>query len=208
MSTVDGARSVIGASDETFEHVCEPCSYRGIQKEAAHVCHNCREMFCQSCMYSHKGQKMSRSHKVVPISELFKRRVDPKQTSTCSVLCDCNKTLEVAIYCEAHDDAMCLACSFIKHKACVVVSIEEKSASYAIGMLLVDRRVHKLSAEVDKIFNERKFDVQTLRSMKNSAKEDIKRFRQEIDQCLDLIEQNTLRALDLRCLQVQSAKRY
>ena len=64
MASDDGAQSLHVGSDAVYTHPCEPCDYRGVNREALTFCRNCKEYMCHLCTESHKGQKMSRNHKL------------------------------------------------------------------------------------------------------------------------------------------------
>lgn len=209
MSAVDGTHSVQKASEETFEHVCDPCHFRGIQKEATDFCYDCQEMLCRNCTDSHKGQKISRNHKISSVGELSDGAIS-RPSLGCRVLCDCSQNLEVAFYCQKHDDVFCQACGIIKHRTCNTVSISEHSASNSKAKLaFLGQKANKINAEIDEILNETKCNLNAHISQKEKVKTDIRNFRKEINRQLDLMEQNILQELDQRdLLNQQEADRY
>ena len=136
MSSVDGARSMLGGSEETFDNACDPCSFLGLQKEGTTFCKNCQEKLCKTCTAAHKGQKITRNHELVPVSKLQKNMI-PHQGTSSMVLCECSQNAGVAIFCQDHDDVICQSCAVIKHRACKTVAIGDKIAPYQKRNLLM-----------------------------------------------------------------------
>ena len=195
MSSVADSRSLQRGSEETFEHVCDTCNYRGIQKETTTYCNICEETFCQTCADGHKGQKISRNHEIVSISQLPRQAVI-KQRPSCRILCECSQNSEVVIYCQT---VICLACSVMKHRLCQTVSVAEKGDSYPkANFAVVAQRAKKLNNETHQLLNERKSDLRSYTTLKEKAKREIQNFRKKINRQIDLMEQTTLKELENR----------
>ena len=79
MASDDGAQCLHVGSDAVYTYTCEPCDYRGVNREAITFCRNCKEYMCHLCTESHKGQKMSRNHKLLDVKDMT-----GMQTSTVS----------------------------------------------------------------------------------------------------------------------------
>ena len=198
MSSVAGSRSVHGGSEETFDNVCEPCHYRGIQKQGISYCQNCQEKLCQTCADTHKGQKMSRNHDLVAVSK-FQTKAVPQQRATCIVMCDCSQSSAVVVYCRDHDDVICQSCAVTKHRTCKTISICEKCASYPKEKFAaVALRASKLNDKTDQLLDERKSNLKSYATVTDKAKEDIQKYRQEINRQIDMMEQAMLSDLDDR----------
>ena len=196
MSSVAGSTSLLGASDETFNHICDPCNFRGVQKQGTSYCKHCKEKFCETCADVHKGQTISRNHDLIPISKLSVTAAPP---TTCNVLCDCSQNSAVVDYCQDHDDVICQTCCLTKHRACKTVSIGEKSASYQRGKFsVVAQKVDMLNDETDWILDERQSELKSNTTMTKGAKEDTRKYRQEINRKLDMMENEMLIEIDRR----------
>ena len=189
MSSVDGARSVQGGSEETFDNACDPCSYLGLQKQGVSYCNTCGESLCKSCADTHKGQKITRNHNLVPVFKLQKKMVPSKRVSSL-VLCDCSQNAGVAIFCQDHDDVICQSCAVIKHRACKTLALGDKIASYQNEQFAdVAQKADKLNDETDQILNERRSELESYSTMTEKAKGDVQNFRQDINRQIDQIEQ-------------------
>ena len=196
MASVDRASTLLGASDETFDHICDPCNFRGTQKQGTSYCKHCKEKLCQTCTDAHKGQQISRNHNLIPISKLSVTAAPP---TTCNVLCDCSQNSAVVKYCQDHDDVICQPCCFTKHRACKTVSIGEKSASYQRGKFTaVALKADMLSDDTDRALDERKSDLQLYTTMTETAKTDMGKYREKINSQFDAMEKEILAELDRR----------
>ena len=196
MSSVAGARSLLGASEETFDHMCDPCNFRGVQKQGTSYCKHCNETFCQTCADVHKGQTIKRNHDLLAVSRLSMTATPP---TTCNVLCDCSQKSAVVDYCQDHDDVICQSCCVTKHRACKTVSIGEKSASYQRGKFtVVAQKADMLNDETDRILDERQSELKSNTKMMKDAKEDMRKYRQEINRKLDIMENEMLKEVDRR----------
>lgn len=198
MSSEEGALSLQSTSEETFEHICDPCHHHGIQKEATSFCNDCQETFCRHCTDSHSGKKISRNHKIVSVGELAGRIVS-KQASLCRVLCECSQNLEVSICCQDHDDVFCPSCRIIKHRSCKTASLDEKGDAYVkMNFPILEQKAKNLIVEIDKVINQNKSNQESKDSLKEFAKHDISHSRQKVIRQLDLMEQQILKELDER----------
>ena len=198
MASFDGSRTVLGLSDELFEHVCSSCDYRGSQKAAHFFCNDCRELLCGECADAHKGLKLTRNHNLVGVDDAPSEIVN-SMDRLCTVLCDCGQNSEVDVYCRYHRDVICEACHTIKHRRCDTVSIGEISVTYpADEFCLIDQSVNELNAKNDKLLRKRQCDLKTLSSLKEKAKREIKNFKTEISRQLDLMEKDALMELHER----------
>ena len=205
MESMDGARSLHVASDEIcYTHTCDPCEYGGIRnKEALTFCDDCKEFLCPTCTRSHKGQRMSRNHRLLNVSDLTHEQTAIK-TDSDLILCDCVQHSSVKSYCEDHNQIMCSYCKLLKHKRCRTISIEEKSQSYSETELnAVSERLASLKNELDSFILERNTDLQNIEAMKEKCIDCIRHFREEFNSYLDDLEEKSVKRLDTHALKEQ-----
>lgn len=65
MASVDGSKSIQGASDEMFDNTCGPCKEDNIEKGADQYCVDCGVYLCDQCKDFHRKLPLSKNHKVV-----------------------------------------------------------------------------------------------------------------------------------------------
>ena len=205
MESVDGARSLHVASDEIcYTHTCDPCEYGGIRnKEALTFCDDCKEFLCPTCTRSHKGQRISRNHRLLNVGGLTDEQT-AINTDSDLILCDCVQHSTVTLYCEEHNQIMCSYCKLLKHQRCQTISIEEKSRSYSeTEFNAVCERLASLKNELDSFIHERNTDLQNIEVMKKKCVDCIRRFREEFNSYLDDLEEKSIKRLDTYALKEQ-----
>ena len=193
MASDDGAQSLHVGSDAVYTYTCEPCDYRGVNREAITFCSNCKEYMCHLCKESHKGQKMSRNHELLDVKDM-----SGMQTSTVSdsfiLSCDCDQTSPVTHYCIEHDKACCANCKILKHRKCQSITISEKIKSFSENQLKeIIQRVATLKKEMDSFIRNRTTDLKHVQTMTTQCKSDIQTFRKELNSYLDILEDKVVK---------------
>ena len=188
MASDDGDQCFHVGSDAVYTHTCEPCDYRGVNREAITFCRNCKEYMCHLCTESHKGQRISRSHKLLDVQDM-----SGMQTSTVSdsfiMSCDCDQTSPITHYCIDHDQAFCTNCKILKHRKCKTITISDKIHSFSENQLKeVIRRVATLKKEMELFIRNRTTDLKHVQTMITQCKSDIQTFRKELNYYLDILE--------------------
>ena len=188
MASDDGARCFHVGSDAVYTYTCEPCDYRGVNREAITFCSICKEYMCHLCRESHKSQKMSRNHKLLDVKDM-----SGMQTSTVSdsfiMSCDCSQTSPITHYCIEHTQAFCTNCKILKHRKCQSITIGEKIKSFSENQLKeIIQRVVTLKKEMDSFIRNRTTDLKHVQTMTTKCKSDIQTFRKELNSYLDILE--------------------
>ena len=193
MASDDGAQSLHVGSDAVYTYTCEPCNYRGVNREAITFCSNCKEYMCHLCSESHKGQKISRNHKLLDVKDM-----SGMQTSTVSdsfiMSCDCDQASPITHYCIEHDKACCANCKILKHRKCQSITIGEKIKSFSENQLKeIIQRVATLKKEMDSFIRNRTTDLKHVQTMTTQCKSDIHTFRKELNSYLDILEDKVVK---------------
>ena len=193
MASDDGDQCFHVGSDAVYTYTCEPCDYRGVNREAITFCRNCKEYMCHLCTESHKGQKMSRNHKLLDVKDM-----SGMQTSTVSdsfiLSCDCDQASPITHYCIEHDKACCANCKILKHRKCQSITIGEKIKSFSENQLKeIIQRVATLKKEMDSFIRNRTTDLKHVQTMTTQCKSDIHTFRKELNSYLDILEDKVVK---------------
>ena len=195
MSSVGGARSLLGASDETYDNLCDPCNYEGSKVEAVKFCSDCKEWLCLKCTDSHKKFKASRNHKILSVAQVPRKAVGASKS--CIVLCENCQNVEVTDYCEQHNTVICQACRSVKHRKCNPKSVSEKGQSYDRNKFdFIVKRAKETEEKIDKFHRERKADFQKLSSLRETCAKEIRTFREEVVKWLNKLEQTAMQELN------------
>ena len=62
-----GSHTAPASSDKVY-HLCESCIEDGIDKEAKHYCHECKQKICDTCKDYHRKLAGTRNHTISPIN--------------------------------------------------------------------------------------------------------------------------------------------
>ena len=193
MASVDGSRSLHITSDEAPDNLCDPCKFGGIQTNGSHYCKTCREYLCRKCKESHQRFKVSRSHTIVSSTDVAP---DGQNASTFKVYCACDQSLEVVIYCESHDEVVCMTCKSVKHRKCNVTTLREKGSTYKISDIqTIIQNVHSLEEKIKQFQQDRDSDTERIESMIETSREKIKSLRKDFDIFMDTLENDMLSEL-------------
>ena len=195
MSSIDGSRSIHGSSDESLIHACGPCNCEGSETEATQFCDDCKEFLCQNCIDTHNRYKKFRNHKLLPTTN------EPTLETTGDVshivLCECNLSQRVTVYCEDHREVICNTCKSAKHRKCKCVLIDEKSRSYnSTSLFELAQKAKALDEAFDKVRLDRNTELQTLATIRKTCMNEIRTFRRELNKHLDSLEENILKELE------------
>ena len=197
MASIDGSRSYHGASDETFDFICDPCKSDDIKKEGKHFCQECKEYLCDSCRDVHRRLKITKTHELISGSRL--REIHTlQQSSSCNIYCSCNQEQQVEVYCEDHKDVLCNSCKKIKHWKCKCTSLSEKCNDYTRENLsVVEQKMTLLKNKIEQLRQGRTADLRNFENMTDAFRNEMKTFRKEIDALLEGLEENTLKDLEI-----------
>ena len=183
MASDDGASCFHVGSDAVYTYTCEPCDYRDVNREAITFCRNCKEYMCHLCTESHKGQKMSRNHKLLDVKDM-----------SFIMSCDCGQTSPITHYCIEHTQAFCNNCKILKHRKCQSITIGEKIKSFSENQLKeIIQRVVTLKKEMDLFIHNRTTDLKHVQTMTAQCKSDIHTFRKELNSYLDILEDKVIK---------------
>ena len=197
MASVDGSKSIQGASDEMFDNTCGPCKEDNIEKGANQYCVDCGVYLCNQCKDFHRKLPLSKNHKVVLGSQNLAAISLVSQGSGPAHYCGCNTNKEVEFYCENHEDVMCGPCRSIKHHKCKAVSVQEKSLSYTAQTFnSILSKTKLMKDKFEKMKKESTDAIKELNISKEACKREIQTFRKELNTFLDKLENDMLKELD------------
>ena len=196
MASVDGSKSWLGASDETYDIVCGPCKTDNINKEAKHYCEQCQEHLCHACQDAHRKLKATKNHNILS-GHHMPTSSDVTQRPACNVSCICSQNREVVVYCEDHDDVICDSCATVKHRRCKTFSIQNKSRSYPTKKIdsIIDK-TKTLRLKLEQLQQERDKDRTNITRMKDTCRKEITTFRKELNDFLDHLERDIIQDLE------------
>lgn len=196
MASVDGSKTLLGASEEVNNNLCGPCNNANVEQRASHYCQDCPEYLCDHCKDHHRKLTLTKNHIIVSGSQV------PAFTSTHGqpgivIYCSCNKKEEAQYFCDDHQDITCDSCKHTKHYKCKVINIQDKGSSYTRSNIdTVISRIKTLNDDYNKLKKARNGESKSLTNSIEDCKKEIKAFRKELDNFLDDLEKSMLKMLD------------
>lgn len=110
------------------------------------------------------------------------------------MLCDCSERNEIELYCEVHDDVICQSCKIVKHRKCQTLSVKDKSASFLKPSFnSVVEEASQVMKDTDDAICDRQNVLQNISAMEEKCKDDIKLFRRDLNNLLDMAEEMALK---------------
>ncbi|XP_060581990.1 E3 ubiquitin-protein ligase TRIM71-like [Ruditapes philippinarum] len=189
------------SSEQDSNLYCLPCDRDGLKEPAFGYCQDCEEHLCESCYKHHRKQKPSMNHVL-----LDKDRM-PQQSKSGNINNDqitdfCTKHSDklLEFCCNTHNSNACYVCVTLEHKHCKVDYIPDVSRN-------VSNELEKLIDRMETLIQKCKSNVKiaetattNIEQMYKAVVEDIKVFRNELNECLDKMEAELMRDAKTRAL--------
>ncbi|XP_060554678.1 uncharacterized protein LOC132715658 [Ruditapes philippinarum] len=176
--------------------VCQPCKADGDSLEADGFCQNyCQEYLCKTCIKYHRKVTVSKHHAILDKGNMPKN-VEPQTIKQlCTLTCDKHKLEIIKYFCSDHDTVGCGNCMVIDHKACKVEFIPDIADEFINGeeYKSIQARIEKLQTKVDSKKMATETGQKACAEEFVSAIQEIKRFRKEIEDYLNNMEQLILK---------------
>ncbi|XP_060554677.1 E3 ubiquitin-protein ligase TRIM71-like [Ruditapes philippinarum] len=195
--TRDRAQGLTSSSESSKCHgvLCQPCKADGESLEADGFCQNCQEYLCKTCIKYHRKVTVSKHHTILEKANMPKN-VEPQTVKQlCTETCEKHKLEIIKYFCSDHDTVGCGNCMVIDHKTCKVEFIPDIADEFTNGedYKAILTRLEKLQTKVD-------FKIKATGTGREAcakefvfAVQEIKRFRKEIEDHLNKMEQTILK---------------
>lgn len=170
---------------------CTPCENQDTYHEAFYWCRDCNEALCESCTEHHKSLRMSKTHKLIRISE----NDEMPFTMQVKEQCGFHKHKRYEFVCSEHDAAICAQCVTSTHKFCQdVLTIDEaaqKSLSFT-DLKLISEKFKTWSQMVEKLQTQRTRNLRELELQRSTIEKEIRKFRDDLVKHFDAMQQRSL----------------
>ncbi|XP_063408213.1 E3 ubiquitin-protein ligase TRIM56-like [Mytilus trossulus] len=133
------------------EKLCDTCKLENISQNAHSFCTVCDEAYCESCQRCHKLYKATRTHTIVPITDII---TDTTISGIYAhVICKEHPDKTIEVYCEDHSKPCCTVCI---DKAVTGIKASEKAknllttlteTSNTLGKVLQNQKTNKENFE-------------------------------------------------------------
>ncbi|XP_060606687.1 uncharacterized protein LOC132758984 [Ruditapes philippinarum] len=189
------------SSDELFDFSCTPCNKKDKNSEAVKCCVDCQEYLCENCVDNHNSFSVLAGHTLVGQSKFGQSGSGSKYLpSVPTERCKLHSLKLVDMYCADHDAVGCHVCFTITHRSCQGIHYIPE---YIQTNILTDN-VRKIDAELERaitemgvILKKKQQEIKENKNAKASFLEDIKQYRQELNEILDRLEQASIAELDV-----------
>ncbi|XP_060604756.1 uncharacterized protein LOC132757485 [Ruditapes philippinarum] len=186
------------ASDEDLQIYCQPCDEEGPRLPAHGYCTDCKEHLCKTCFRAHKVSRFSKHHTLQDATNMPKVLQQPStsihtgQSDVLTTPCLKHPQEMIKFYCNDHTELLCSVCVTLEHQAtsCKVDYIPDISGDILDSKQYQD--ILKTLNHTSDQFQQMVEDVKNMTNKSNSSLKEslaeIKKFRQEINQRLDVLE--------------------
>jgi hypothetical protein len=182
------------SSEQDSNLYCLPCDRDGLKEPAFGYCQDCEEHLCESCYKHHRKSKPTMNHVLLDNERM------PQQSKTGNInndqitdLCTKHSNKPLEFYCNTHESNVCYVCVTLEHKHCKIDYIPDVSGN-------MSGELEKLIDRIETLIQKCKYNIRiaetatvNMEQMYTAAVEDIKVFRNEINECLDKMEAEIMR---------------
>ena len=88
--------------------LCEPCDETGSKEKSFMYCKECEEHLCEMCTKSHMNRKATKSHQLIPASEIKEKEEDRKFCDPCQMI---NIKKDAKSFCVECEELLCADCT-------------------------------------------------------------------------------------------------
>jgi hypothetical protein len=101
-------------SDYFDDKKCTICKSKGIIKESTTFCLECSDHYCLQCSGMHRFFPALQGHTLLDQYKCNDHSLLENSTSDSTERCPSHKAQQLELYCEDHDEVVCLLCVAIK----------------------------------------------------------------------------------------------
>ncbi|XP_060557235.1 uncharacterized protein LOC132717702 [Ruditapes philippinarum] len=197
----DSVESYSDCADEVDPQIyCNPCSKDGSRITAHSFCQDCMEHLCESCYNTHRKSAPCKNHVLLEKSQMPKTQssghlqVPHDLTQHCLL----HKGKLIEYICHDHNVLGCSPCITLNHRYCKIDHIPDVSKEYRTSDEYRDfvQSLAALQKQFKTIIEETKANKKKIMQNKSIVKDEIRKFRQEIDNMFDNLETSLMKHVD------------
>ncbi|XP_076083261.1 E3 ubiquitin-protein ligase Midline-1-like [Mytilus galloprovincialis] len=172
------------------EKLCDTCKLENISQNALSFCTVCEEAYCESCQRCHKLYKATRTHKIVPITDIKADTIVSGLFAHVTCKEHPDKTKEV--YCQDHSKPCCTVCATVHHRKCEQVVTIDKAVTGIKEFEKAKNLMTKLtetSSTLGKVLQNHKTNKDNFENGIETVLQEITRLREKVCKHLNELEQ-------------------
>ncbi|XP_060557234.1 uncharacterized protein LOC132717701 [Ruditapes philippinarum] len=171
---------------------CDPCNKDGIRLTAHGFCQDCMEHLCESCYKTHRKPAPCRNHVLLDTSQMPKTQSSGHLQAPHDLTeqCQLHKGKLIEYICHDHNTFGCSTCITLNHRNCKINYIPDVSKKYRTSDEYREllRSLAALQKQFKTLIENTKANKKKILKNKYLVKDEIKKFRQEINIMFDKLE--------------------
>ncbi|XP_045174399.2 uncharacterized protein LOC123535717 [Mercenaria mercenaria] len=179
-----------GSEEDSGQSWCGPCLAFDKHEESCGFCVDCHEYLCKNCYIYHQRVKATKHHRLLDKDQMSEEGIPSTTSDVCTERCSIHKNEVLKFYCPKHDVLGCTDCMTLNHRACDLVYIPDKCKDIGDSHEYTDtiRKLQEKSNKVKDITSKAAVKDKEIDEMYDAATKDICKYRQEINDRLDVIQ--------------------
>ncbi|XP_045177696.2 E3 ubiquitin-protein ligase TRIM71-like [Mercenaria mercenaria] len=181
------------------ERQCEYCKFDGKITSASSLCLDCHDNMCQGCTGAHFRTKVTRTHKVIPYSQVQKGLYDTDireyQTPTCTKHAD----EPLNIFCEKCELLICKECKVGNHDDHKWSSADKAVLKYEVQMINLLKGIQQQIPSIHKYVQFLSNYEKSIEGGREKLTNSIKKQADELHRMIDEQKASSLEAVNNAC---------
>ncbi|CAC5374775.1 unnamed protein product [Mytilus coruscus] len=174
--------------------MCDPCSRLNKSSEGLKYCTDCEDALCSNCIALHSAVNILASHHLVDFSVTTGNTFNIKQDY------NDHEGMCFEFYCPDHDCLICRTCMANAHRTCGKIQpIDVAAKGCRSSSLLEDvsKDIASLLISTKTLLEDRQMKKTSVRKSKETVLKEIEKFREDINDHLDLLEKKCCSEVDI-----------
>ncbi|XP_052085560.1 transcription intermediary factor 1-alpha-like isoform X2 [Mytilus californianus] len=170
------------------DKLCDTCDQD--KQKAISFCTVCEEAYCESCRKGHRIYKISKSHKIIPITDI---NADTSMSGLYAcVTCKEHPDKTIEVYCQDHSKPCCTVCATVNHRKCEQVVTIDKAV---IGIKESDKatnlmtKLTETSHTLEEVLQNQKTNKENFKNGIETVLEEITKLRENLCKHLNELEE-------------------
>lgn len=189
-------RDRTSATDTAGTTFCQRCLDGGRSVVAVTFCDDCQAYLCKSCTDHHKIVKDLKRNSLVHSTRLSQTPV--KANSETSLTCSAHIDKLIKSYCASHNSSVCEVCATLHHKQCKLELVSDVSVGFenSTRYKAIRNDLDQLENNVTSFLTAAQTNIKKTEENGKAVVEDIRKFREEINQYLKKKEEELILAIE------------
>lgn len=183
---------------QTRSESCDGCKSRGDMIKAESWCSQCQEALCQTCLKYHKTNKALKNHRMFNVKDIEDEPTLVRFTE--DEFCAQHREKRIEMFCKHHDALCCIICVTTNHKQCTsVFPVEDMAEGIRNNgeIAYITNQLKQANCEIMQLVKDRQKNISDFTQQHHRIENDIAKFRQEVKQHIDELEQRCKKSVDV-----------